>query len=72
MSWLHFPFLGVNKYCLDKNYGMFLIIWDRMFGTYAEEREDEPITYGTVTQLDTFDVNGIQVIKWFNYFTVLL
>ncbi|OQR74904.1 alkylglycerol monooxygenase-like [Tropilaelaps mercedesae] len=32
---------------LDKNYGSFLIIWDRMFGTFCEE-EEQPI-YGLTT-----------------------
>ncbi|NJM52662.1 MAG: sterol desaturase family protein [Blastocatellia bacterium] len=30
---------GVNPQYLDKNYGEFLIIWDRIFSTYEEERE---------------------------------
>lgn len=48
---------------------MYLIIWDRMFGTFDEEREDEPITYGTVSQLETFDVMNIQVIQSSEHFT---
>ncbi|XP_050717473.1 alkylglycerol monooxygenase-like [Eriocheir sinensis] len=52
---------GVNKYALDKNYGMLFIVWDRMFGTFTEEREDEPIVYGTVSQMDTFHTLGIQL-----------
>ncbi|MGL5892084.1 MAG: sterol desaturase family protein, partial [Bacteroidia bacterium] len=28
---------------LDKNMGMVLIIWDRLFGTFAEEKDEEPI-----------------------------
>ncbi|KAG0694340.1 Alkylglycerol monooxygenase [Chionoecetes opilio] len=39
---------GANRYCIDKNYGMALIIWDRVFGTFAEEREHEQIVYGTI------------------------
>ncbi|MBK8149793.1 MAG: sterol desaturase family protein [Acidobacteria bacterium] len=35
---------GVNLQYLDKNYGEFLIIWDRMFGTFEEEQE--PVAYG--------------------------
>lgn len=30
---------GSNENYLDKNYGGFFIIWDRMFGTFAEEKE---------------------------------
>lgn len=41
-----------NVRYLDKNMGMFLIIWDRMFGTFTEERkEDEPV-YGLTKPID--------------------
>lgn len=52
---------GANKYCLDKNYGMVLIVYDRLFSTFAEEREDEPIVYGTLKQRDSYDIIGVQV-----------
>jgi sterol desaturase/sphingolipid hydroxylase (fatty acid hydroxylase superfamily) len=45
---------GRNAYCIDKNYGGTLIIWDRMFGTYTEERDDEPVVYGTLTPLKSW------------------
>jgi sterol desaturase/sphingolipid hydroxylase (fatty acid hydroxylase superfamily) len=35
---------GVNFKYLDKNFSEFLIIWDRIFGTFAEE--DEKVVYG--------------------------
>ena len=34
---------------LDKNMGMCLIIWDRMFGTFQEEVPSDPIRYGLTT-----------------------
>ncbi len=37
---------GQNDYCIDKNYGGILIVWDRLFGTFAPEREGEKILYG--------------------------
>ena len=40
---------GSNIKYLDKNMGMFLIIWDRMFGTFQKELEEEPVEYGLVT-----------------------
>ncbi|CAJ0569373.1 unnamed protein product, partial [Mesorhabditis spiculigera] len=46
---------GRNPYCIDRNYGATLIIWDRMFGTYAEEKTEEEIAYGLVTNVNTFD-----------------
>lgn len=38
---------GVNDIYLDRNYGGILILWDRLFGTFVEERDDEPPVYGT-------------------------
>ena len=43
------------RYCLDKNYAGVLIIWDRMFGTFAAERKDEKIVYGLVDQPQFFN-----------------
>ncbi|WP_269532739.1 sterol desaturase family protein [Chitinimonas sp. BJYL2] len=45
---------GQNDYCLDRNYGGILIIWDRLFGTFVEERDDEEIVYGIRGQLGTW------------------
>jgi len=36
---------------LDKNMGMVLIIWDRLFGTFAAERPDEKPVYGLTKPL---------------------
>lgn len=38
---------GSNVEYLDKNMGMCLIIFDRLFGTYQDELEEVPVTYGT-------------------------
>ena len=46
---------GSNEYCLDKNYGFTFIIWDRLFGTYAEERDDEPVVYGTLVPINSWN-----------------
>ena len=35
-----------NVLYLDKNMGMCLIIWDKMFGTFQEEVKEEPVRYG--------------------------
>jgi hypothetical protein len=37
-----------NVQYLDRNMGMFLIIWDKMFGTYQAEMPDIKINYGLV------------------------
>ncbi len=35
---------GKNDIYLDKNYGSFFIIWDKLFGTF--QKETEPVEYG--------------------------
>jgi sterol desaturase/sphingolipid hydroxylase (fatty acid hydroxylase superfamily) len=38
---------AVNDKYLDRNYGGIFIVWDRLFGSYIEEDDAEPIVYGT-------------------------
>jgi len=40
-----------NEIYLDKNYGDVLIIWDKLFGTFQKEKEDEAPVYGLVKPL---------------------
>jgi sterol desaturase/sphingolipid hydroxylase (fatty acid hydroxylase superfamily) len=40
-----------NIIYLDKNMGMCLIIWDKMFGTFQDELEEEPVKYGLTKPL---------------------
>jgi sterol desaturase/sphingolipid hydroxylase (fatty acid hydroxylase superfamily) len=42
-----------NAAYLDKNYGAVLMIWDRLFGTYAEEQASEPVRYGLTRPIGT-------------------
>jgi sterol desaturase/sphingolipid hydroxylase (fatty acid hydroxylase superfamily) len=37
---------GVQARYQDKNYGAILIVWDRLFGTWAPESMEEPVRYG--------------------------
>jgi sterol desaturase/sphingolipid hydroxylase (fatty acid hydroxylase superfamily) len=46
---------GVNDRYLDKNYGGILILWDRMFGTFEDEHDEERVVYGTRAPLRSFD-----------------
>ena len=41
-----------NIIYLDKNMGMCLIIWDRIFGTYQEELPEEPVVYGLTKNME--------------------
>lgn len=47
---------------LDKNYAGILIIWDRMFGTYAEETHRP--TYGLTTNIDSFNPFTLQYYEY--------
>ncbi len=46
---------GQNDYCLDRNYGGILIIWDRLFGTFVDERPGETIIYGVRKPLHAYN-----------------
>jgi len=35
-----------NERYIDKNYGGMLILWDRMFGTFQDELDDDPVVFG--------------------------
>uniref|UniRef100_A0A8C7J0Z3 Transmembrane protein 195 n=1 Tax=Oncorhynchus kisutch TaxID=8019 RepID=A0A8C7J0Z3_ONCKI len=56
---------GRNEYCIDKNYGGALIIWDRLFGTFAPE--GNKVVYGLVHKINTFEIFHIQ----FHYYKYL-
>ncbi len=45
---------GRNPRYIDHNYGGVLIIFDRLFGTYAEEKEK--VEYGIVNQVHSYNV----------------
>ncbi len=42
---------GANEAYIDKNYGGIFIVWDRVFGTFAEEKE--AVVYGITTPVDS-------------------
>jgi sterol desaturase/sphingolipid hydroxylase (fatty acid hydroxylase superfamily) len=44
-----------NTEYIDKNYGGVFIVWDRLFGTFKDERADAPCVYGIVTGLKSFN-----------------
>ncbi len=35
-----------NEQYIDKNYGGIFVIWDRMFGSFAEESDADPVVFG--------------------------
>lgn len=49
---------------LDKNMGMCLTIWDRIFGTFQEEIDGLPIKYGLVSPLENRNAFNIVFHEW--------
>ncbi len=47
---------AVNARYLDRNYAGVFIIWDKMFGTFTPEVDEEKIRYGIVKQLGNFNL----------------
>ena len=45
---------GSNVRYLDRNHAGVLIIWDKLFGTFSAETEEEPVVYGLTHNLDSF------------------
>ena len=55
---------GTNPVYLDRNYAGIFIVWDRLFGTFQSERDDERIRYGIVRQLGNFGVLYAAFHEW--------
>lgn len=49
---------------LDANYGGVLIIFDRLFGTYVQERDDLPCVYGLVKPIRTHNLLRLELDQW--------
>ncbi len=50
---------------LDKNLGMVLIIWDKIFGTFQEEVKEDPVKYGLTKQLSQpYHLTNIIFHEW--------
>lgn len=55
-----------NVKYLDKNMGMFLIIWDKMFGTFQKEEDNEPVKFGLTTNINTYHPLKMVFHEWAN------
>jgi sterol desaturase/sphingolipid hydroxylase (fatty acid hydroxylase superfamily) len=53
-----------NPRYLDRNYAGVLMVWDRLFGTFAGECEEERPRYGIVKNIDTFNPVRIAFHEW--------
>ncbi|MFN7150859.1 MAG: sterol desaturase family protein, partial [Microthrixaceae bacterium] len=46
---------GSNRRYLDRNHGSILIVWDRLFGTFQRELDEDPVVYGLTKNIGTFN-----------------
>jgi sterol desaturase/sphingolipid hydroxylase (fatty acid hydroxylase superfamily) len=53
-----------NPAYIDKNFAGVLIIWDRLFGTYVPERDDEPCRYGITEDFTSDNPLIITFYEW--------
>jgi sterol desaturase/sphingolipid hydroxylase (fatty acid hydroxylase superfamily) len=44
-----------NALYMDRNYGGVFIIWDRLFGSFQEEDDSEPVIFGVTTPLASWN-----------------
>lgn len=44
-----------NALYMDRNYGGVFIIWDRLFGSFQEEDDNEPVIFGVTTSLASWN-----------------
>jgi sterol desaturase/sphingolipid hydroxylase (fatty acid hydroxylase superfamily) len=49
-----------NADCLDRNFGAVLIVFDRLFGTFAKAPQDEPLRFGLAGAQPT--VNPLRIV----------
>ena len=55
---------GRNPRYLDKNYACVFIVWDKLFGTFVPEQEDDKPEYGLVHNLGTFNPLRVAFHEW--------
>ncbi len=60
---------GADDIYLDKNYAGIFIFWDRIFGSFIEEK-DAP-RYGTITPLTSYNLLWINSHAWFEMFAAM-
>jgi len=59
---------GRNPRYLDSNYAGVFIIWDKMFGTFVPELDEDKPQYGLVHNLGTFNPLRVAFHEWIGIF----
>ena len=55
---------ATNPVYLDRNYAGVFIVWDRLFGTFQPELDDQQVRYGIVKQLGSFNLLWVAFHEW--------
>ena len=55
---------ATNARYLDRNYAGVFIVWDRLFGTFVAERDDDRPRYGLVKDLGSFSLLWAACHEW--------
>ncbi len=55
---------ATNPCYLDSNYAGVFIVWDRMFGTFVAERDEDRPRYGIVRNLGSFNILWAAFHEW--------
>lgn len=55
---------GSNPLYLDRNHAGILIIWDKLFGTFQPELEEEKAIYGLTSNIHTYNPLKIAFHEW--------
>ncbi|MDX1496209.1 MAG: sterol desaturase family protein [Salinisphaeraceae bacterium] len=59
---------GRNEKYIDKNYGGVVIFWDRLFGTFQAEEDNEPVIYGIPKQVKSYNFITLNTHEWVDMF----
>jgi sterol desaturase/sphingolipid hydroxylase (fatty acid hydroxylase superfamily) len=55
---------GSNPLYLDRNHAGIFIIWDKLFGTFQPELDNEKVIYGLTTNIKTYNPIKIAFHEW--------
>ncbi len=55
---------ATNPRYLDRNYAGVLIVWDKLFGSFEPESDEEQIRYGIIKQLGSFNLLWAVFHEW--------
>ncbi len=56
---------ATNPAYLDCNYAGVFIVWDKLFGSFVPERADDPVVYGLVHNISSFNPLVVASYEWF-------